>query len=99
MARIEKNTSRYNTTDVVDFYLDLWDEPLLLPSVNDKLIKIEPKYHLRPDKMSYDLYGTPRLWWVFAMINPNKLIDPTDDFVSGLEILIPSRERIESEIL
>ena len=55
----------------------------------DKIIKIPPAYDQRPDLMSQNEYGTPRLWWVFAVRNPDKLIDPIQDFVAGLEIYIP----------
>lgn len=96
MAAIHKKTSHYTKTAIKDFYLDLW-EPVDVPETsNDTKYVIESKYHKRPDSLSYDLYGSSRLWWVFAMRNKNTLIDPVDDFTSGTTIYIPSKESVES---
>jgi len=99
MARITKPTSPYSNTLNKDFYLDIWEVRNIKPSINDQQIEISSKYHLRPDKMSYDLYGTPKLWWVFSMVNKDVLIDPINDFTSGTIITIPNRARIENEVL
>jgi len=99
MSRIEKSTSRYKNTNVKDFYLDIWEPSTLEPSINDVLMEISSEYHLRPDRLSYDLYGTPRLWWIFAILNKNILVDPINDFVSGLVISVPTKSRVESEVL
>lgn len=95
MASFHKPTSRYIDTPTRDFYLDLWEAQDILPSSNDVKVLIAAKYHQRPDLYSFDLYGTPRLWWVFAMRNKDVLFDPIYDFNSGTEIFIPSRENIE----
>lgn len=81
----------YKKTPIKDFHLDLWDMPEFITSLNDKTIVLEPKYHLRPDKLSNDLYGTTEYWWVFSVNNPDVLIDPIHDFVSGIEIRVPSK--------
>lgn len=99
MARVEKDTSRYANTPDVDFYLDLWVTKNVEVSVNDQLMEVEPRYHLRPDMMSYDLYGTPKYWWIFAILNKDKLVDPINDFVSGITVYVPTRDRIEAEFL
>lgn len=62
---------------------------------SDEYIPIAPKYEYRPDIMAYDLYGDSKLWWVFAQRNPNKLLDPYNDFVAGLEIYIPRVETLK----
>ena len=80
----------YSKTEVKDFYLDLWVPPTVSAQKTDKMITISPKYHMRPELLSYDLYGTTDSWWVFMVRNPNKINDPINDFVSGLEIYIPS---------
>lgn len=98
MASIHKTTSPYVNTDIKDFYLDIWDEIIIEPSIEDTIMTVGPKYHKRPDLLSYDLYGTPRLYWVFIVRNMNLMKDPIEDFVSGLEIYVPSKERIEEYI-
>ena len=93
-----KTTSVYVNTPINDFYLDIW-EPIEIPnSTSDTLTVLEARYHERPDTLSYDIYGTPRLWWIFAMRNKDILFDPIYDFKTGIKIYIPSRTRIESLI-
>lgn len=95
MAEFHKFTSRYRSTPVKDFYLDLWDEIEITESADDLLVELDAKYDERPDLLSFDLYGTPRLWWVFAIRNPDTLIDPINDFKSGIIIYAPTRSAVE----
>jgi hypothetical protein len=96
MAKINKPSSQYYTTPVRDFYLDLWTAREIPPTSGDELLIIQPKHDRRPDLLAYDIYGTPRLWWVFAMRNKDILVDPVEDFVAGTTIFIPAKETIES---
>lgn len=89
MSSINKQTSPYSNTPIKDFYLDIW-EPRHIPVRSDDVeYKIEVKYHLRPDLLSSDLYGSTRLYWVFARRNMDLLIDPIEDFKAGLVIMVP----------
>ena len=89
MANNSKDSSQYLITPIKNWYLDLW-EPRVVPANDfDKIVRIPPSFDQRPDLMSQEEYGTPRLWWVFAMRNPDLINDPIQDFVSGLEIYIP----------
>lgn len=89
MAANSKDTSQYALTPITDFYLDIW-VPRNVPSSDfDNIYIIQPAYNQRPDLLSQQLYGTPRLWWVFAVRNPDLIIDPINDFISGLQIFIP----------
>ena len=57
-------------------YLDIWEPTISdVTSLNTKSYKIESKYHQRPDALSHKLYGNAKLWWVFAMVNQDKLND------------------------
>lgn len=90
MAANSKPTSQYYTTPIKNFYLDLW-EPIPVPTnTSDALIVIPPSFNQRPDLLSQQQYGTPRLWWVFAVRNPDILIDPINDFLAGLQIYVPA---------
>jgi hypothetical protein len=62
---------------------------------DDFLYKIENQYNHRPDLLSYDLYGTPKLWWVFVQRNMDVLKDPIFDFVPGAQIYIPKKANLE----
>lgn len=58
---------------------------------DDYLYKIDPQYNYRPDLLSYDLYGTTKLWWVFTQRNLDVLRDPIFDFKTGTYIYIPKK--------
>jgi hypothetical protein len=64
----------------------------------DRLYQIEPPYHLRPDLLAFDLYGTENLWWVFAARNPSSLKDPLFHFVAGNKIFLPTKETLQAAL-
>lgn len=81
------------TTKYVD-YLDFWQYASIPPNSSDLLISLDAKYKNRPDLLAYDLYGTPQLWWVFSVRNPNTIKDPIFDFKTGILIYAPTSETI-----
>lgn len=89
MADNSKDTSQYTLTPIVDWYLDLWVPRTIPKSDFDEIFIIPPEFNQRPDLLSQARYGTPRLWWVFCVRNPDLIIDPIEDFVAGLEIFVP----------
>ena len=98
MAKIHKSTSPYYKTPLKDFYLDIWKKREVPPNDNDRLLVLEAKYEGRPDLLAADLYGTPRLWWVFAVRNMDLLVDPIEDMKAGLEIFVPAKDTINELI-
>ena len=90
MAANSKDTSQYLLTPIKDWYLDITVPRNVTSSNYDALVFIPPAFDQRPDLMSQQQYGTPRLWWVFAVRNPDLIIDPIQDFVAGLQIYIPA---------
>lgn len=89
MAQNSKESSQYLATPIKDWYLDLWVPRVVPASDFDRIIIIPPEFDQRPDLLSQQEYGTPRLWWVFCIRNPDLMADPINDFVSGLEIFVP----------
>ena len=96
MAKIHSDNSFYKYTELKEFYLDLWDADSITfePSPDDKEYTIESIYNQRPDLLSNEMYGTPELWWVFAMRNKDLLVDPINDFTTGLSIWLPSTTKV-----
>ena len=89
-SNLTKDTSPYLLTPTKNWYLDMW-VPRIIPAYDyDKLIVIPPAFDQRPDLLSQQEYGTPKLWWVFSIRNPDLIIDPINDFVAGLQIYIPN---------
>ena len=91
MAANYSNTSPWANTDITQDYLDILSIRPVAAEVDDFVYIIEPQYTHRPDLLAYDLYGTPRLWWVFIQRNLDVLQDPIFDFIPGVEIYIPKK--------
>jgi Base plate wedge protein 53 len=89
MTQKSKVTSQYLQTPINAWYLDIWVPREIPASDTDTLMTITAKYEERPDLLSYDLYGTPRLWWIIALRNKDVLIDPIADFLPGVQIYLP----------
>lgn len=67
-----------------------------VPSEDDDLLyTIEPQYNHRPDLLAYDLYGTPKLWWVFAQRNMDIIKDPVFDIEPGVKIYLPKSSSVK----
>ena len=65
---------------------------------DDQSYTIERTYAYRPDLLAFDLYGSPRLWWVFAQRNPNQIEDPIYDFKPGVTIQLPKPANITRDL-
>jgi len=88
--------SVYSLTKTKSFYLNWWvDRPIPADST-DFIITLNSKYKHRPDLLSYDLYGDPRYWWVFMQRNIDVFRDPIYEFVGGLELYVPTLERLQN---
>lgn len=88
------STSPWFLTDVKNNYLDVLVIRPVSAEIDDYMYTLEPQYTYRPDLLSFDLYGTPKLWWVFSQRNLDKIQDPIFDFVPGLEIYLPKKSSL-----
>ena len=97
MAKYSR-TSPYLNTPQNDINL----EPLVIRTFDieddDQVYTIERTYAYRPDLLAFDLYGTPRLWWVFAQRNPDQIEDPIYDFKPGVTIQLPKPGNISRDL-
>lgn len=92
MAKVTyKNTSPWFETTQNDEHLEYFNIRSIPGHADDILYSIGPQYHLRPDLLAFDLYGTPKLWWVFAQRNFNTIEDPIFDFRAGVQIYLPKK--------
>jgi hypothetical protein len=90
--------SPYKNTELNDFYLDVWTPREITLSVDDTLVELPSQYEYRPDLLANDAYGDPKLWWVFAMRNPEVIKDPIYDLVAGIKIYIPQRTQLFKDL-
>jgi hypothetical protein len=91
--------------DGVEFW-DLVDFPEVFPQDDDIEIVIgkgevgsiiSDDESIRPDLISYRIYGTPNLWWIIALRNGFEIIP--SELKSGETILVPSPRYVFQEYL
>ena len=91
-------TSHYFETEEIADYLDILNPRTITAEQDDPSYTIERTYAYRPDLLAFDLYGTPRLWWVFAQRNPDQIEDPIYDFKPGVTVQLPKKENLLKDI-
>ena len=92
------STSPYYSTGQNAINLDVLVPRTKTAEAEDQSYTIERTYAYRPDLLAFDLYGTPRLWWVFAQRNPNEIEDPIYDFKPGVTIQLPKPANISKDL-
>ena len=96
MARYNPKSFIKNTGLVDGIFLDVNKLPQIYETVSDESYIIEPEYDQRPDLLAHRLYGDVNLWWVFALRNPDVIMDPIRDFTAGTGITLPSAGSVQS---
>ena len=97
MARYSRTSPYFNTPQNAINLETLTPRPITAEQ-DDPEYTIERTYAYRPDLLAYDLYGTPRLWWVFAQRNPDQIEDPIYDFRPGVTIQLPKATNVKSDL-
>lgn len=93
MPQDYKKGSFIRNPDIIDGkFMGMNELPKVLKNVKDESYIIGHGYDERPDLLAYKLYGSTRLWWVFAQRNPDILKDPIRDFKAGKQIILPAEE-------
>jgi len=97
MAKYSESSPWHNSpTNDSNEYMDLL-RPRAIPAAPDDVVyEIEPQYNYRPDLLAYDLYGNPKLWWVFAQRNMDTVLDPIYDIKVGRKIYLPKGSSLKS---
>ena len=92
------STSPYFKTPQSANSLGVFVPRTLTSEEDDQSYTIERTYAYRPDLLAYDLYGSPRLWWVFAQRNPDQIEDSIYDFKPGVTIQLPKASNVNSDL-
>jgi hypothetical protein len=95
MSAYKKTSPYYGTKVKQNQYLDILRIRAIPASDDDPLYEIEPIYTHRPDLLAQAVYGTPKLWWVFAQRNMDVLKDPVFDLIPGVKIYIPQEAALK----
>jgi hypothetical protein len=97
MAGIHRKDSFLKNAPIVEnTFLDVNTLPELPQSSTDEPYVIGSGYDERPDLLAYELYGSSRLWWVFALRNPDVIVDPIRDFKTGVSIFLPGADSVRN---
>lgn len=91
-------TSSYAETGINDYYLDVMVNRSIPKVEDDVEFTITETYKFRPDLLAFDLYDNADLWWVFAMRNPDVLVNPLMDFNEGTKIFLPKLELLRDTL-
>jgi len=99
MAAQYEATSPWNRTTIVQGqFLDVLSIRPVPAEADDVLYTVQTQYTFRPDLLAYDLYGSEKLWWVFAQRNMDVLKDPVYDMVPGVKIFLPKGENLAQQL-
>lgn len=88
--------SIYKKTYNDSFERDLYKNIDIPFDDTDYDLYVDVKYEHKPGMLANDLYGTPRLAWVFKYFNKNTIEDYIWDLKSGMIIRVPNKERLLS---
>jgi hypothetical protein len=99
-SSISQKSSRYiqgGYVDRVGDNLGWWEPTSFERSTTDINLIIEARYSRRPDLLAYKLYGSASLMWF--ILQYNGISDPIEEFVEGVSITFPTRQRLLGEML
>lgn len=96
MTNFRKDSFIKNQQILDGVFLDINKLPDIKVTLSDEEYVIDPAYDERPDLLAKALYNNSRLWWVFALRNPDVIKDPLRDFKSGTVIFLPSAGSISA---
>ena len=91
-----KKTSPWATTKQNRLYLDILSIRPVPAESDDFKYVIENQYLHRHDLLAFDLYGDPKLWWVFVQRNMDVIKDCIYDFEPGTIIFIPKKSNLQN---
>ena len=94
MANYDGTSPWFNTTITNNQYLDTLKIRPIPAESDDVLYTVQVQYTHRPDLLAYDLYGSSKLWWVFAQRNMDTIKDPIFDMKPGTEIYLPQGPKL-----
>lgn len=89
-----KKTSHLSQTPIVNGYTSSYEPPITPDFTKTTEFTITQRFNKRPDLLAYELYGDADYWWIFTIYNRNQILDPINDFTTGIKILIPTRNFI-----
>lgn len=78
------------------WYLDYNLPQVIIKADTDIEYTIPTQFNEQPWRLAKELYGNERLYYIFALLNPDILVDPIYDFTAGKTILVPTLQRVQT---
>lgn len=94
-SSLDRRKSRYTQGGDTETYtsrIAWWERREFEKDSSDIYITLTDRTHLRPDLLSYDIYGDVSYSWV--LLQYNNILDINTEFTAGTEIVAPSPERL-----
>ena len=85
------------TSESLPARIGWWERIVYERSDTDVTITLQNMHHKRPDIVSTLMYGRPAYAWF--ILQYNNIVDINEEFVVGKTIILPSKERLMTEIL
>lgn len=92
--------SRYihgGSTEVDGKFLEWWDRKTFPKDDSDLYLTLKKTFEGRPDKLASVMYNDSSVWWL--ILQYNNILDINEEFVEGVELRLPTRERLEKDLL
>jgi len=77
--------------------LGWWERRNIPKSDTDIRITITPEYDRKPSLLAFDLYGKDT--YGALILQYNNILDINTEFVTGVEIVVPPKSRVEYDII
>jgi hypothetical protein len=98
LVTYSKSSWLYTTPQTNLFLANYVDRGLARDSTDILQPFLNARYNLRPDLLSFDLYGVVDYRWTFILLNPDLIVDPIYDFVTGIQIYTATLDRLKSQL-
>ena len=85
------------TSESLPTRIGWWERTIYERSDTDVTIVLQNMHNKRPDIVSSLVYGSPAYTWF--ILQYNNIVDVNEEFVAGKAIMLPTRERLMTEIL
>lgn len=95
MAKYNDKSPYASTPTKNNQYLDVLTIRPVPARDDDVLYTVQSQFTHRPDLLAYSVYGTSKLWWVFAQRNMDIIKDPVFDLVPGIQIYLPRQDVLQ----
>ncbi|AVH85294.1 hypothetical protein RsoM2USA_366 [Ralstonia phage RsoM2USA] len=97
---LDSKYTRYvsgGVTEVGTYGIEYWEKNVWKDDSTDLVYTLTKADEKQPWILAQAFYGNPNLMWV--ILQYNNILDVQEEFVEGIQLLIPTRDRVFKEFL